>query len=695
MPDRLCFRTDPNGCLARRVAAMLLVLFAGPSNAIEFIVLEIGDLGAAFGTVEGAVVTIDLRGGDAPAVSVHAAAVVLPPPVGRVSTLRVDCPALQTAGNRLVCERASASAVFAQLGAQSFDARFAYDVAGGSVELHAKGLKLAQAPVDVGLSGRAEDWHLVLGGRGLDAGALAALAAGLGMLEAAPEVAGTLDIAVEARGGDSGPALASARLATRDLGGSDADGRVAAQSLGFELTLELDRAGSGWNFEAAGRVTSGQLYVEPWFLEPEDAPLEVEARGTLADATLQVREAAYRQAGVVHASGEARLALEPGFRVESARVNIEDARFPDAYRIYLQPWLYGGDFDALATSGSAEARLVVEDDTLTGTALRMHDLHIDDAKGRFAIYGLDGELHWRAGGAAVDSRLGWDGGFVYGLGYGAAAAGVRLHGQGFRLLGPLVVPLLDGSLHIAELAVDSDPELAVSFDAELAPIDMRALTAALGWPSFAGQLSGRIPELSYDAGLLTLGGDIRAKVFGGIVTVENLRLREPLGNLPRLEADVRARGLDLDILTDTFEIGRIEGRLDGDIDDLRLFRWSPVAFDANFHTPRDDDSRHRISQRAVESISSLGGGGGAAAVLSGGFLRFFESFAYARIGLGCRLENGICHMHGVAPAPQGYYIVQGKWLPRIDVIGYADRVDWPVLVEQLQSLREVDEAVVR
>jgi hypothetical protein len=696
MPDRLCFRAHLNDRMARRVAAAILVLLAAPSHAIESIALEIGDLRAAFGTAEGVVVILDFGGGGAPAVSVRAAAVALPPPVGRISELRVDCPALQTADNRLVCERASASAVFAQLGAQSFHARFAYDVARGNIELHAEGLELARAPVEVELSGTAEDWRLELGGHDLDAGALATLAAGLGMLEAAPELAGTLDIAVTARGGGSGPVLASARLAGRDLSGSDADGRLAAESLALELTLELVKTdGAGWDFEAAGAVASGQLYVEPWFLEPEDAPLELQARGTLDDGALHVREAAYQQAGVVHASGEARLELEPGLRVESARVQIDDARFPAAYRIYLQPWLYGGDFDALATSGRAEARFVIEDGALTGTALRLHDLHIDDAKGRVAIYGLDGELHWRVGGAATDSRLRWDGGFVYGLGYGAAAAAVSLHDQGFRLLGPLVVPLLDGSLHIAELAVDSAPELAVRFDAELAPIDMRALTAALGWPSFAGQLSGRIPELSYDEGLLTLGGDIRAEVFGGTVTVENLRLRDPLGDLPRLEANVRVRGLDLDTLTDTFEIGRIEGRLDGDIDGLRLFRWSPVAFDANFHTPRDDDSRQRISQRAVESIASLGGGGGAAAVLSSGFLRFFESFAYARIGLGCRLENGVCHMHGVAPAPQGYYIVQGKWLPRIDVIGYADRVDWPVLVEQLHSLTQVDEAVVR
>jgi hypothetical protein len=41
-------------------------------------------------------------------------------------------------------------------------------------------------------------------------------------------------------------------------------------------------------------------------------------------------------------------------------------------------------------------------------------------------------------------------------------------------------------------------------------------------------------------------------------------------------------------------------------------------------------------------------------------------------------------MDGVAPAPNGgYYLVKGKGLPRIDVIGSSRRVDWPRLVQQL------------
>jgi hypothetical protein len=116
----------------------------------------------------------------------------------------------------------------------------------------------------------------------------------------------------------------------------------------------------------------------------------------------------------------------------------------------------------------------------------------------------------------------------------------------------------------------------------------------------------------------------------------------------------------------------------------------PEAFDAFLFTPVTDESRHRISQRAVTNLSSIGGGSGGsvAAALQGGFLRFFDDFGYDRIGLSCRLANDVCIMGGVEPAPAGYYIVKGAGLPRINVIGSQTRVAWTTLVRQLGSVME-------
>mgnify|MGYP003440427528 CR=1 FL=1 len=77
------------------------------------------------------------------------------------------------------------------------------------------------------------------------------------------------------------------------------------------------------------------------------------------------------------------------------------------------------------------------------------------------------------------------------------------------------------------------------------------------------------------------------------------------------------------------------------------------------------------------------------------FLRFFEQFHHRRLGLSSRLRNDICEMDGVAPAGNGYYIVQGSGLPRIDVIGSQRRVAWSRLVRQLRAISMSGGPVVR
>jgi hypothetical protein len=95
----------------------------------------------------------------------------------------------------------------------------------------------------------------------------------------------------------------------------------------------------------------------------------------------------------------------------------------------------------------------------------------------------------------------------------------------------------------------------------------------------------------------------------------------------------------------------------------------------------------------VENLASLGGAG---AVLSSTFLRLFKEFSYRRLGISCRLDNGVCEMDGVAPAENGYYIVEGGgWPPRIDVLGFNRHVDWNVLLGRLQQINTTEGPVVR
>ena len=53
-------------------------------------------------------------------------------------------------------------------------------------------------------------------------------------------------------------------------------------------------------------------------------------------------------------------------------------------------------------------------------------------------------------------------------------------------------------------------------------------------------------------------------------------------------------------------------------------------------------------------------------------------------------------MGGVEAGPNGYYIVKGRLLPpRLNVIGYAERVDWDSLIAQLVAVTRSQGAMVK
>jgi hypothetical protein len=138
-----------------------------------------------------------------------------------------------------------------------------------------------------------------------------------------------------------------------------------------------------------------------------------------------------------------------------------------------------------------------------------------------------------------------------------------------------------------------------------------------------------------------------------------------------------------------FDFGSISGRLDGRIDDLRLVDWSPVAFDAELHTVRRRGVRQRISQRAVQNISSVGDASFVGS-LQARLIGLFDDFGYARIGISCRLANQVCAMGGLHSSGEGFTIVEGAGIPRLDVVGFNRNVDWPTLVERVAAVGSGD-----
>ncbi len=58
------------------------------------------------------------------------------------------------------------------------------------------------------------------------------------------------------------------------------------------------------------------------------------------------------------------------------------------------------------------------------------------------------------------------------------------------------------------------------------------------------------------------------------------------------------------------------------------------------------------------------------------FLRYFDLFGYDKLGMGCYLHQGVCQLMGVNAVNEGFYLVKGQGLPRVDVIAYNTQLDF-------------------
>jgi hypothetical protein len=641
-------------------------------------------------------VRIELAPGTAEAAipaSIHVAALNLPAGLPAITDLRLRCPALAFSAGTVRCPGGRlAFHAAGRAWRASVDGHF--DRRTGRGRLALSGLDYGGGTVDVDLQGAAGDWWLRLDARGVAAGAVVAL-----LPEPPPwRIDGEADLSLRVDAPAGHPDRLRARLAWRELAFSSADGLQAGERLGGSLNVDADLRGDR-RFELRLTAGQGQAYLDPVFIDLARHPLTLTAAGSASPEWRRFKLAHFEldQTGVGSASGSADLSRSALARFD-AEIETE-LQLPGAYTVYAQPFLIGTAVGDLATDGTANATLALGAGTLNALQLRLDAVEAIDRAGQFGLRGVTGTLKWSAQDSAEPgvSTMTWLDGRVHGLALGAATARFMIQGDDFRLTAPLQLPVLDAALEVREFTLTdvagTDP--TARLDAELRPVSLAGVTRALGWPALTGSISGRLPRLEYRDGVATLGGELRINALGGTLRLEDLRLADPFGPLPELTTSVRLRGLSLDAVTQAFSFGRITGTLDGDIENLRLLGWQPAAFDAWLRTRKDDPRPHRISQRAVRNLASLGGGGGAVAALSRGFLQFFRSFDYDRIGLGCRLQGTVCRMRGLEPAEGGYLIVRGRGLPHIDVVGFNREVSWPTLVRQLIAATRGEGPVVK
>ena len=477
---------------------------------------------------------------------------------------------------------------------------------------------------------------------------------------------------------------ASADLRLDNISFSDAAGLHAGEKVGGSLELAASKRGETWQWRVGADWREGEIFWQPLYFARGGHRLAAE--GSYGAGALRVGrgELNLAEVGAARVSGTWDTAAGRLLDFDLHGANLD---LTGLYRTLLKPFLENTAFAKVQAQGRADMDWRYRGGATTEFDLSLHNASFEDEERRFALRGVSGRIPWAADGERqADLRI--QGGEMLRIPLGETRIPLAMRGWQFSLP-ELAVPVLDGALQIEDFQAEKQTDgWRWQFSGGLSPVSMERLTEALGLPSMHGTLSGVIPKVGYDGHALRMDGALLVKVFDGTVVVKDLVILDALGRAPRLHANLDMRNLDLDLLTRTFSFGSMQGRIDVRADNLELANWQPVKFDAEIRSSPGDYPR-KISQRAVQNISSLGGAGAGAAI-SRSFLRFFEQFGYDRIGLSCRLRNEVCLMDGIEPTQYGYTIVKGGGIPAISVIGYNREVSWNELLERLKRITQAN-----
>jgi hypothetical protein len=620
-------------------------------------------------------------------------------PIGQINDVSLSCDELQLNSKQYSCLKGSLAFTHAKLARQKIQFLIQAKPETTNYIVTVKGLNLADTDISLQAELENDNWHVLLD---MPKASLKNVIAVLSPYLAEKHVEtltswsyeSNLAIKTELHGKKKQLQHANVNLVASALNLSDKEGLFVTENTAVLLDLDLKQINHDWHWQADVTLDKGQAYGEPVFLDFSESPFSFTGHGVWQNdkKNMLINQAKITQQDIVDLTFE----LESNFeQLKNLNVTVNKTDVQKLYPIWIQPFLVDSAVANLELSGFSSVHFEMQEGNYQ-FEMNLDNVFIDDEEGMFGIYDLNGNIAWTNLNMPLASQLSWQGAYVYAIQLGASEIIAETKLSRLDLQQTWVLPILDGELQLNGFSLhqDDNDKTQWTFNGLLTPISMEALSSALEWPTLHGKLSGVIPKVNYVEQNIHVDGALMVKLFGGTTVIRDLQLEQPFGSLPQLYANVDMNSLDLETLTQTFDFGKITGKLDGRVNNLRLSDWQPVQFDAQFYTPENDKSRRRISQKAVENLSQIGGG--ASGVLSRGFLRFFKDFSYQRLGLNCKLTNDICEMSGVSEAEQGYYIVKGGGLPpRINVVGYTHRVDWPDLIERLKSVSQSSGPVIQ
>lgn len=668
-----------------------VLVFTNPVNALDNLSIEINNIINPSWQIDNARLTLDDLQKSPQQLGLTIDKLTLPKPFSDLQIVNVKCHQFSWQDNQIDCTHGKAAIKSKQFNSPRFS--FSFSLTEQKSWFSIKNLKLAKGSISLIAKEKGQDWAVSITTKNLSLKTLsryfpkAKVDVDKGRVNANINITGTSDHVSRY--------LIKALFKQMTLQANQ--GKLATDSVNLQWNLQAKFKQGQWQWENTAHLKQGELYLEPVYLSIKEKALTLNTKGNKsAKGQLQLKNIHFIHPDVIDLTANGLIRDLSEFKIEKANISAEIKHLNDFSKQYISPFIEQTAFEGFNLAGQINLQANISKFNLIDFSIGLGQLNITDDNNRFGIKTATGNINWSNNALfAKASTINWEQIKIRAIPINASSLNFLFKNKQITLLEQASIPLLDGYFLIKDFKwqkTDED-EPKVYLEGAVQQLSLEKLSYALDWTPLTGYISGIIPGVNYENKTLTLQGQLLASLFGGQVKINNLTSSGLFTDFSKFSMDMQIDNLDLYQLTQKFKMGVMEGKVSGFVNNLYLENWQPNSFYAWLGTPKNDDSRHRISQKAVENIASIGGGG-AADIISKGFLRFFDTFNYDRLGFGCYLHNGVCQLMGIEAAEQGYYLVKGGGIPRIDIMGYNTEVDWNVLMERLSRISDTDEVLI-
>ncbi len=679
----------------KSLAFILILLFIRPAHALDSLSVEVKHIKSKNWQLANISLSLQDIQKTSQQLILQIKQITLPEPFADLKLIDIQCSQFSWQENKINCSKGRAKLKSHLVYPDSF--AFSFSLTERQSSFSIKNLKLANGRLSLKAREQGRHWSVAINTKNIKLKELHRYLSKQNRTLA--DIGnGQVNATIKASGNRYGLNAIFIKAMVKQLSLQANQGKTALESVDLKWDLQARLKQDEWQWHSSGTINQGELYQEPVYLKVKDRELTIKASGKrLKQGEIQLHQAEFNHPDAIALKVQGMIKFKPALNLESAHISTRINELDSFSTQYVLPFTEQTAFEGFKMQGKLNAEIDIKQSELTSLSADIQSLSVTDDNRRLVINKAEGTVNWSSDPAfKTASNIQWRQMKIRTIPIEAGQLKFLFKQKQLSLLEQSIVPMLDGNLAIKQFEwqhTAGEDEPKVYFEGRVNQLSLEKLTAALDWVPLSGTITGYIPGVKYENKTLAVKGELQVKLFDGTVTINKLSSSGLFTDFSKFSMSMEIENLDLFQITQKFKMGGMEGRISGYINNLYLENWHPITFYAWLGTPDNDESRHRISQKAVENIASIGGGG-AADIISKGFLRFFDTFNYDRLGFGCYLHQGVCQLMGVEAAEQGYYLIKGGGIPRIDIMGYNTQVDWNVLMERLSRISSSDEVVI-